>query len=64
MNGRHRRGLALGAMTLLRMPHSPVAATAIIGVTAASPVLYVFLAARAALVLAFIETFGNRLNGA
>ena len=56
-------GLALGAMMLVRMPHSPAAATAIIGVTTAVPGWeFVLLAGGAAVVLVGIGLMGNRAN--
>ena len=56
-------GLALGAMMLLRMPHSPAAATAIIGVTTSVPGWeFVLLAGCAAVVLVVIGLAGNRAN--
>ena len=57
-------GLALGAMMLCRMPHSPAAATAMIGVgTPTAAWEFVLLVAIAALVLISIGVVGNRLNG-
>lgn len=56
-------GVALGAMMIARMPHSPAAATAIIGVTTGIPGWeFVALAGCAALVLVLIGLAGNRLN--
>lgn len=57
-------GLALGAMMLLRMPHSPAAATAVIGVAVPVGWSFVLLAFLAAAVLVLIGVLGNRLNGA
>jgi len=57
--------LALGAMLLCRVPHSPAAATAVIGVVTAVPGWqFVLLAGAAAVVLVVIGIVGNRLNGA
>lgn len=56
-------GLALGAMMFLRMPHSPAAATAIIGVSTGASWTFVLLAAGSALVLVLVGLIGNRANG-
>lgn len=57
--------LALGAMLLCRVPHSPAAATAVIGVVTTVPGWqFVLLAGAAALVLVVFGIVGNRLNGA
>lgn len=56
-------GLALGAMMLLRMPHSPAAATAIIAVTTdTNGWLFIGLAAAAAAILVLVGTVGNKIN--
>ena len=58
-------GLALGAMMLTRTPHSPAAATAIIGVTTASSgLLFIGLAAVAALLLVLVGAAANTINSA
>lgn len=58
-------GLALGAMMLLQVPHSPAAATAVIGVSAADQWwLFILLAACSAIVLVLVGLIGNRANGA
>ncbi|MCQ4627832.1 HPP family protein [Corynebacterium sp. CCUG 65737] len=57
-------GLALGAMMAARMPHSPAAATAVLGVSVDTNVGFVALALLAAVVLAVVGLAGNRLNGA
>lgn len=58
-------GLALGTMILLRMPHSPAAATAMIGVsTGAMWWEFILLAGLSAVVLVVIGGAGNRFNGA
>lgn len=56
-------GLALGAMMLLRVAHSPAAATAVI-VAATGPSLVPFLAllAAATVILVLVGLVGNRLN--
>lgn len=58
--------LALAAMMLCRMPHSPAAATAVIGATAATVPgwEFVLLAGSAAAILVVVGVVGNRLNGA
>ena len=57
--------IALGAMQLLRMAHSPAAATAVIGVsTTSAPWQFVCLVAVAAAVLVAVGWVGNRLNSA
>lgn len=57
--------LAMAAMMVCRAPHSPAAATAVIGVTTSVPGWeFVLLAGCAATVLVIIGTVGNRLNGA
>lgn len=57
-------GLALGAMMFLRMAHSPAAATAVIGVSAAgSGWQFIVLAACSAVVLVTIGLVGNKLLG-
>lgn len=56
-------GLALGATMLTRTPHSPAAATAIIGVTTASPGwLFIALAAAGALILVLVGAVANKVN--
>lgn len=57
--------LALAAMMLCRVPHSPAAATAVIGATTATVPgwEFVFLAGAAAAVLVLVGVVGNRLNG-
>jgi len=56
-------GLALGAMMLLRVPHSPAAATAVI-VAATAPRVVSFLAllAVATVILVLVGLAGNRFN--
>lgn len=57
-------GLALGTMILLRVPHSPAAATAMIGVsTGAVWWEFILLAGLAAAVLVVIGSAGNRMSG-
>lgn len=58
--------LALAAMMLCRMPHSPAAATAVIGTTSAAVPgwAFVLLTGIAAAVLVAVGVVGNRLNGA
>lgn len=58
-------GLALGAMLLLRMPHSPAAATAVIGAMApAGQVSFVVCAGIAAFILVGFGICRSRLRGA
>lgn len=57
-------GLALGAMMLCRMPHSPAAATAMIGVVTTDEFQFVVLATFSAVVLVLVGTLGNRFNAA
>lgn len=47
-----------------RMPHSPAAATAVLGVSVDTNVGFVALALLAAVVLVVVGLAGNRLNGA
>ncbi|BBZ06993.1 membrane protein [Mycolicibacterium doricum] len=58
--------LALAAMLLCRVPHSPAAATAVIGTMSATVPgwEFVLLAGAAALVLVLAGVLGNRFNGA
>ena len=58
--------LALAAMMATRVPHSPAAATAVIGATTAAVPgwEFVLLAGAAAVVLVLIGVVGNRYNGA
>jgi CBS-domain-containing membrane protein len=57
-------GLALGAMLLLRMPHSPAAATAVIGAMATTgQVSFVFCAGIAACVLVGFGILRSSLGG-
>lgn len=56
-------GLALGAMMFARMPHSPAAATAILGVTVDNGTCFVLLAFLSAAVLVLVGLLGNRTNG-
>ena len=58
--------LALAAMMLARVPHSPAAATAVIGTTATTVPSWEFilLAGSAAAVLVLVGLVVNRLNGA
>lgn len=58
-------GLALGAMKLLRMSHSPAAATAMIAVVPAIPRWeFVVLVGSAAVILVVVGLAGNKINGA
>lgn len=57
-------GLALGAMIFLRMPHSPAAATAVIGASTGGSWIFVLLAAASALILVIVGLIGNRVNNA
>jgi CBS-domain-containing membrane protein len=56
-------GLAMGAMLLLRVAHSPAAATAVI-VAATSPRFFSFLVllAIATVILVLVGLVGNRIN--
>jgi CBS-domain-containing membrane protein len=57
--------LALGAMKLLRMSHSPAAATAMIAVVPAIPRWeFVVLIGAAAVILVVVGLAGNKINGA
>ncbi|MFG2565921.1 HPP family protein [Streptomyces sp. NPDC048567] len=56
-------GLALGAMLLLRVAHSPAAATAVIvAATAPSAVPFLTLLAAATVLLVLVGLVGNRVN--
>jgi len=56
--------LALGAMKLLRMSHSPAAATAMIAVAPAVPRWeFVVLVGSAAVILVVVGLVGNKVNG-
>ena len=58
-------GLALGMMKLLRMSHSPAAATAMIAVVPAIPRWeFVVLVGSAAVILVVVGLVGNKVNGA
>jgi CBS-domain-containing membrane protein len=57
--------LALGAMKLLRISHSPAAATAMIAVVPAIPRWeFVVLVGSAATILVVVGLVGNKINGA
>jgi CBS-domain-containing membrane protein len=57
--------LALGVMKLIRMPHSPAAATAMIGVAPAIPRWeFVLLIGTAATILVAVGVIGNKINRA
>nr|WP_301951130.1 HPP family protein [Arthrobacter sp. 68b] len=57
-------GLALGAMLLLRMPHSPAAATAVIGTMATTgQVSFVICAGIAACILVGFGILRSQLRG-
>jgi CBS-domain-containing membrane protein len=55
-------GLALGAMMVARMPHSPAAATAVLGVSVDTSIGFVVLALLAAVVLVIVGLVGNKVN--
>lgn len=57
-------GLAFTVMALLRVDHSPAAATAMVGVTTATAWTgFILLAAIAAVVLVLIGYLGNKIKG-
>nr|WP_254777843.1 HPP family protein [Rhodococcus triatomae] len=57
--------LALGAMLVCRVPHSPAAATGMIGVTTSVAAWqFVLVVSAAAIVLVAVGVIGNKLNGA
>jgi CBS-domain-containing membrane protein len=56
-------GLALGAMLMLRVAHSPAAATAVIvALTSPKVVSFLILLAAATVILVLVGLVGNRLN--
>jgi CBS-domain-containing membrane protein len=56
-------GLALGAMLMLRVPHSPAAATAVIvALTSPQVISFLILLAVATVILVLVGLVGNRFN--